>query len=279
MNRHKLFLISAVICLMLLVCGMAGAADPRCKPCNPVNSGECGFTQGSVKVTIDGFEYSYPVICVGKTVSFKIKGYSDVDWCDDPEPIADEPIQYRWELDGGNQSSGDSWSYTFDDPGEYVVGWFVKDPGNKADDIPNPCEDSEEGEWDYCGEIAVIAVGVASLTGPKELCKSESGRFTATTDPSGYEDMLTWTYTNDDGESVQGGTGGTFSMAWWEEGARLVTVSCGESSSKSKVVQITEWPPKCEGMSCGGDGGGGFDGDGPGGPGGGDGYEIGRAHV
>jgi len=284
MNRHKLFLISAVICLMLLVYGTAGIAK-SCIPCNPVNTSECGFTQGSVKVTVDGLRYSSSspvVICVGKTVFFKIKGYSDVDWCDDPEPIADEPLQYCWELDGVKQLSGDnnSWSCAFGGPGEYVVGWFVKDPGNKADDPPNPCEDSEQEGWDYCGEISVIAVEVASISGPKELYEDQNGMFSATTNPSGHEDILTWEAP--DGNPSSGG-GGSFTTSWSNAGAHLVTVECG-TSSMSKVVNVTSSELECEGMPCGGDGGGdggggfsggGFSGGGPGspgGPGGGGGY-------
>jgi hypothetical protein len=83
----------------------------------------------------------------------------------------------------------------------------------------------------------VTIAEVASVTSYLDIDKACVGcsiTFTATTDPTGYEDDVSWS----GGGNPTTGTGGTFSTTWDTTGTKTVTASCGSGSSVSKQVTI-----------------------------------------
>jgi len=159
MNRQTLFLISAVICLTLLVCGAAGATNPNCTPCNPGNWNECGFEYGDLEVIV-GRTQTADIHDPGLVVTaeafanietmFWLNGYFDEDWCDDPVPSFD-PLEYEWIYNDQLQDQDERWYHTFEACGEYIVKWRLKDYYHSL-----RANDNEGlGEWDRHGEIHV----------------------------------------------------------------------------------------------------------------------------
>lgn len=92
--------------------------------------------------------------------------------------------------------------------------------------------------WDTCRVYVIEVTQVTSDKDSAVLC--ENITFTVTTDPSGYENLVTW---SGGGNPASQNGGATFTTRWPCIGGKTVTATCGDSS-KSKNVTVS-LPSEC----------------------------------
>jgi len=236
MNRRVGYVLLAMACLIIIACR---AADAR--KYVPCKDGVCGFT---VVAKVDGQPYdgNPVVVCVCESHTFSIDA-ADCDFYADPTcDRVQTNFYYQWKLGNDVKCTNSSWTYSFEAPGSYTVHWAVRDPKEGEPDWEDETNDYKEKEWDFTGTIAVVAVEVASITGPEPcaLCQNKNYTFSATTNPEGHCGIIKWLAQNGDPDTQEGGC--NFTTKFTELGDCNVKACCADTSQCESVTKYIAEP-------------------------------------
>ncbi len=177
-------------------------------------------------------------VCVGQTVTFHVSAVDEDLVPDTPFPACEktpDDVTFTWS-GGGTPAggTGEDFATQWSTPGVKTVKVVACDAGDPVDD-----------EEDVIREVQVTVVEVASVAGPEDclFCPGKNCTFTATTNPGGHTDLLTWS----GGGTPATGTGGSFTTQWATGGQKTVSACCcGTCRSASITI---EGP--CAYTSCG----------------------------
>ena len=154
------------------------------------------------------------------------------EWPDWPpwttNSVGDGAHVIKWEATDGSISADGSFTAP-SDGGQYVTITATLD-----DEAPEVDEGSRnDGTVQKTKEVAIVKVATVAADKPV-VAIDDDVMFTATTDPAGYENLVTWS----GGEEPATGEGKTFSTSWPDPGEYTVTASCGTSSKSTNVVVL-----------------------------------------
>jgi hypothetical protein len=160
------------------------------------------------------------------------------DW--NKKTCVDQSVQIYAVLIPGYSGEIEQWDWEFTGA---LEGTFVGDNDSSTATVwsgsPGTYEARAWGQCCICGEwgsdcAIVKVVEVASVTSNYQgKCINCDITFIATTDPSGYGDLISWS----GGGNPSTGSGSTFTTNWNTAGTKTVTATCG-TGSKSKQVTI-----------------------------------------